>query len=127
MSVFAQESPILNKQNAVKYVLCLAIVIAPAAMADLAAVGIQITQCKVYSDRDSSLQHDCLEHAAKACNGKDSCELPIGMNLSDGKDLDNNDKTWERVKVEYSCAGKPHINGPHYQNDHATMSLSCHY
>ena len=116
----------LNQQKIFQYVLYLAMATVPAAHADTTTKGIQITQCTVYSERDKSIRYDCTEPAAKACSGLNFCELPIGMNLTDGKDLDNNKKTWELVKVDYSCSGKPSYNGPHYQNDHATMSLSCH-
>ena len=89
------------------------------------AAGIDITACSVYSDRDKSLRQDCVDEARKLCAGQYFCELPIGLNLTGGRDLDGNENTWELVRVDYSCAGKPHINGPHHQNDHATMTLSC--
>jgi hypothetical protein len=117
----------LNKQTLSQCALYLAIATMPVLHADQATLELQITQCAVYSELDKSVQSDCADEARKVCAGLESCELPIGMNLTDGTDIDNNSKSWELVKVEYSCGGKTRINGPHYQNDHATMTLSCHH
>ena len=89
------------------------------------AAGLEITSCKVFSERDEKLVQDCAAVARKSCPGPGTCELPIGMNLTGGKDIDANPETWELVKVEFSCKGIAHLNGPHYQNDHATMTLAC--
>ena len=90
-----------------------------------AAPGLEITSCTVFSEQDESLAHDCASEARKLCPGPGTCELPIGLNLTEGKDLDNNPDTWELVRVEFSCRDVARINGPHYQNDHATMTLAC--
>lgn len=115
----------VNKRAVMQTLLYLAVGTLPTAQADPATTGIHITLCSVYSEQAYALQSDCTDQAAHLCSGLDFCELPIGLNLTDGKDIDNNEASWELVRVEYACAGKPRFNGPHYQNDHATMSLFC--
>ena len=54
-----------------------------------------------------------------------SCELPIGLVLSDGRDIDGNSATWEKVRVTFRCGQIKRVNGPHDQNDHASALLAC--
>ncbi len=89
------------------------------------AVSVKVERCAVYTEQDQDRTFDCTDIARQACPEESVCELPIGMNLTRGQDLDANEKTWELVKVEYSCGAKFKFNGPHYQNNHATMTLSC--
>lgn len=105
--------------------LILLLAAAPLVHADEAAKGLEITSCTVFSEQDKSISLDCASEARKSCAGPGTCELPIGLNLTAGKDLDGNPETWELVSVEFSCNGVARINGPHYQNDHATMTLAC--
>ena len=105
--------------------LILLLACAPLVHADETAQGLQITGCTVFSERDKSISLDCASEARKSCAGPGTCELPIGLNLTGGKDPDGNPDTWELVRVEFSCHGIARINGPHYQNDHATMTLAC--
>lgn len=87
--------------------------------------GMTITECVVYSKTDKTLTYNCTPAASKVCNGLGKCELPIGLALSGGKDLDNNPDNWKKVRVRYKCGGKEFTRGPHDQNDHASMILTC--
>lgn len=90
------------------------------------AAGLEITECVVYRDFEAARRHDCTAKAKELCsNSARSCELPIGLALSGGRDIDGNPQTWEKVRVRYRCGGQQRINGPHHQNDHASMILSC--
>lgn len=84
---------------------------------------INITHCVVYSERNKQLVSDCTAVARHACDGTAHCELPIGLSLTAGKDIDP--KAWKKVRVDYTCGGRAEINGPHYQDDHASMVLGC--
>lgn len=97
----------------------------PVVHAQEAPQGLEITSCTVFFEQDKNLTHDCGGEARKICAGPGTCELPIGLNLTQGKDLDGNPDTWELVTVKFSCRGTARMNGPHYQNDHATMTLAC--
>jgi hypothetical protein len=99
--------------------------VTPAAIAQQPGGGVRIEKCAVYSELDKSKVFDCAENARAACPEAAICELPIGMNLTNGRDLDDNEQTWELVKVEFSCGTRIKFNGPHYQNNHATMTLAC--
>ena len=107
------------------WALALLVVMVPPSFAEGAFPIVEITRCAVWSEQQEGMRHDCSEEARKICSGRAFCELPIGLNLTGGRDLDSDPDTWELVRVDYSCAGKAHINGPHHQNDHATMTLSC--
>jgi len=86
----------------------------------------EITACVVYSDTDKSKQRDCLAQARASCSGKAStCELPIGLGLTNNEQLDGNAKSWKKVLVHYRCNQTERVNGPHIQDDHATMIISC--
>ena len=95
-----------------------------------ATSNIKITSCMVSSVRDKSIQHDCTGIAASQCNGKDNCELPIGFNLTDGKDIDPVGVPMVRrlgklVDIEYLCGDHKEKRGPNPQNNNATLSLAC--
>ena len=83
--------------------------------------GIAFTRCEVYVQGDPERTRDCKAAADAVCGGKPYCELPIGGNLSGGAYL----AEWSKVIVEYNCGPVHRINGPHHQNDHATMTLYC--
>ena len=89
--------------------------------------GLSITGCSVFSDRDKNLRHDCTAKAKSLCSSAapNRCELPIGLALTDGRDLDGDPNTWEKVVVRYRCGTADRVNGPHDQNDHASMVLEC--
>jgi hypothetical protein len=91
-----------------------------------APAKLEITECLVYSPTDETRRHDCTAKARELCSGgTGSCELPIGLVLSDGRDLDGNSATWEKVRVTFRCGQIKRVNGPHDQNDHASALLAC--
>lgn len=85
--------------------------------------GIAVMACSVYSERDHSDSHDCTSAARAQCDGQPNCELPIGLSLSGGKDIDEDSE--KKVKIRYRCGEQERMQGPHYQNDHAAMILRC--
>jgi hypothetical protein len=86
---------------------------------------IEIVDCVVYPEGEPSRTVDCAAKARPVCNGAASCELPIGLALTDGQQIDHDARTWKKVRVRYRCEKVEHINGPHNQDDHATMLLGC--
>jgi len=88
-----------------------------------AAGRIEIIECAVYSPVHSGLRFDCADAARRVCDGAPDCELPIGMSLSNGTDIDPGAD--EKVKVRYACAGRERVQGPHLQDDHAAILLRC--
>jgi hypothetical protein len=86
----------------------------------------EITACVVYSETDRSKQRDCLSQARASCVARAAtCELPIGLGLTNNEQLDGNAKSWKKVLVHYRCNQTERVNGPHIQDDHATMIISC--
>jgi hypothetical protein len=86
---------------------------------------IEIAECVVYREGMRTQSVDCTEKVRAACNGLVRCELPIGLGLTDGRQVDGDARTWKKVRVRYRCGKIEHVNGPHNQNDHATMLLGC--
>src|SRR3981081_3284978 len=70
-------------------------------------VSMQITSCLVSSVKSPGKTYDCTTEANKsvaACNGKELCEIPIGYNLTAGKDIDpGSGFLGKRVKIVYQC------------------------
>jgi hypothetical protein len=94
------------------------------------APPIKISSCVVYSLRDKSIRQDCTTKAASVCDGSHWCELPIGFNLTDGKDIDPVGVPMVRrlgkvVNVEFRCGASLEKRGPNPQNNNATLILSC--
>ncbi|MEP7246650.1 MAG: hypothetical protein ABI885_23630 [Gammaproteobacteria bacterium] len=92
-----------------------------------APARLEIVECLVFSETDQTKRFDCTVKARELCASGPArrCALPIGLVLSGGRDLDGNRDTWEKVRVNYRCGKVVHTNGPHHQNDHATMLLAC--
>ncbi len=89
-----------------------------------AAPSISIKSCEVVARRDATKKKDCAEVAARLCGPAGFCELPIGMMLTDGNDLDPGNI--KLVRVSYMCGERPgRTVGPYDQNDHATITLTC--
>jgi len=92
-------------------------------------VNIQITSCVVYSVKHPGTTYDCIAEAKKAlgsCNEPQSCEIPIGYNLTSGKDLDpGSGFLGKQVKVTYKCGSDSMQGGPYQQDDHASLVLDC--
>lgn len=92
--------------------------------------SIKVTSCVVSSVRDKSIHHDCTSKAATLCNGSQYCELPIGLNLTDGRDIDPVGvpmvrRLGKNVDVEFQCGKTTEKRGPNPQNNNATLILSC--
>ena len=91
---------------------------------------IKVTACTVASVRDKSIHQDCTGTASKVCDGNQRCELPIGLNLTDGKDIDPVGLPMTRrlgkvVIVEFQCGKTTQKRGPNPQNNNATLILAC--
>jgi hypothetical protein len=92
--------------------------------------NIKVTACMVSSVRDKSIHQDCTNEASKSCNGKPRCELPIGLNLTEGKDIDpvgvpSVRRLGKMVTVQFQCGKAIEKRGPNPQNDNATLILAC--
>lgn len=86
----------------------------------------EITGCVVYSESDRTKQRDCLAQARASCASQAAtCELPIGLGLTNNESMDGDAKAWKKVLVHYRCNQSQRVNGPHIQDDHATMIISC--
>lgn len=93
-------------------------------------LNIKVTSCVVSSVRDKWIHHDCTGEASKSCDGTPRCELPIGLNLTDGRDIDPVGVPMVRrlgkvVTVEFQCGDTTERRGPNPQNDNATLLLAC--
>lgn len=93
-------------------------------------VLIKVATCSVSSVRDKSIRFDCTPKAAEACDGKAKCELPIGVNLTDGRDIDpvgplSVRRLGKVVAVTYKCGSTTARRGPYHQSDNATLLLDC--
>jgi hypothetical protein len=91
---------------------------------------IKVTSCVVFSVRDKSIRHDCTSKASSLCDGSQYCELPIGFNLTDGRDIDPVGvpmvrRLGKNVDVEFQCGKTTEKRGPNPQNNNATLILSC--
>jgi len=92
--------------------------------------SIKITECVVFSVRDHSIQQDCTAVAAKLCDGLHKCELPIGLSLTGGRDIDpvgtpSTRRMTKAVNVVYQCGGSSQKRGPNLQDENATLTLRC--
>lgn len=108
-------------------VVCLLASAARAQVEDPAASGkMQITSCLVYLTKSPDKTYECTATVAEACNGKQQCEMPIGYNLTGGKDVDPaSGFLGKMVKITYTCGGHSRQRGPYQQNEHASMILEC--
>src|SRR6266478_5405750 len=97
--------------------------------AESGKVSPQITSCLVYSVKSSSKIHDCTmeaKKAADACNRAQTCEVPIGYNLTSGNDIDSGSGfLGKQVKITYTCGEIRLQSGPYNQDDHASVVLDC--
>lgn len=107
-------------------VICL-VSVAQAQVADPTAPSkMQITSCQVYLTQSPDRKFECTAAVAEVCNGKEQCEMPIGYNLTSGKDVDPaSGFLGKMVKITYTCGGVARQRGPYQQNEHASMILEC--
>lgn len=107
-------------------VLGLAAAHVPAEVSAPASSGMSVKSCVVYSTKFTDKTHDCSLEAAKACDGKRSCDIQIGFNLTAGKDIEpGSGFLGKLVKITYICDGITRQRGPYQQSDHATLLLEC--
>lgn len=91
-----------------------------------AASGMKVTSCRVSSTKDAGKTYECSTQAARLCNGKDLCEIQIGYNLTEGKDIDPSaGVTGKLVTIIYACGSISRQRGPYHQSDHAHLILEC--
>jgi hypothetical protein len=112
-----------GKQILVVLFLVVGMAVGSGGTAQSAAGTIDVRECVVYSVQNPAQRFDCLDRARELCDGKPLCELPIGLALSGGRDIDP--KAAKKVKVLLSCGAHPFVQGPHDQDEHATMILLC--
>ena len=90
---------------------------------------LQIQSCVVSSTKSPDKTYDCTPEArkaAEACKQTEECEIPIGYNLTSGKDIDpGSGFLGKRVTIVYTCGGGPTQGGPYQQDDHATLVMDC--
>src|SRR5688572_1208658 len=90
---------------------------------------LQITSCVVSATKSPEKIYDCTAEARKAvedCKQMRECEIPIGYNLTSGKDIDpGSGFLGKRVIIIYTCGGGPQQGGPYHQNDHASLVMDC--
>ena len=92
-------------------------------------VNAQITSCLVFSVKSANKTYDCTTEARKAvhaCDPTQACEIPIGYNLTQGKDIDpGTGFLGKQVRINFTCADTPLQAGPYQQDDHASVILDC--
>ena len=92
-------------------------------------VDIKITSCVVYAVKQAGVSQDCTAQARQAlgtCSEAQACEIPIGLNLTSGKDLDpGSGFLGKQVKITYTCGTEKMQGGPYQQDDHASLVLDC--
>ena len=92
-------------------------------------VNIQITSCVVNTVKHAGGAYDCMAEAKKAlgtCSEAQACEIPIGLNLTSGRDLDpGSGFLGKRVTILYVCGSEHMQAGPYEQDDHASLVLDC--
>lgn len=88
--------------------------------------GMKVTSCTVRSTKDAGKTYECSKEAARLCNGKDVCEIQIGYNLTEGKDIDPSaGVVGKLVTIVYACGPISRQRGPYPQSDHAHLILEC--
>lgn len=86
---------------------------------------IRVTECLVYPEAQPTRTADCTAYVQKVCRDMTTCELQIGLALTEGRDLDGDPRSWKKVRIRYRCGDVPRVNGPYVQSEHATIRLSC--
>jgi len=94
------------------------------------AIKIKVTSCVVSSVRDKAIRRDCTKSVSKLCDNTTRCELPIGLNLTDGEDIDPVGVPMVRrlgkvVTVVFQCGSTTEKRGPNLQNNNAALILAC--
>lgn len=94
-----------------------------------AKASLEIKSCVVFSVKSPGKTYDCIreaKQAAESCKQMEHCEIPIGLNLTSGKDIDpGSGFLGKQVKIIYVCGGGPTQGGPYQQDDHASLVIDC--
>jgi hypothetical protein len=89
---------------------------------DASREAISIERC-IVSISLGGESRECTSAAARRCNGKLVCEMPIGAQSLIGNDYIGPE--WPSVAISYRCGGSRKSWGPHDVNDHGMAELYC--
>ena len=87
--------------------------------------GIDFVECQVYPVEKPTTAFDCAGNIRKSCGAANPCEVVIGLQLTDGRQIDGDAKAWKKVRVRYRCGSEVKTVGPYVQSEHATIRLVC--
>ena len=82
---------------------------------------IAVEDCRVYAGDDPAGGTDCTAEANRECDGKPTCEVGLGDNLTQGRSRPED----AQVLIVYACGTRRGEAGPHLFNRHATATLAC--
>jgi len=89
------------------------------------APGIDVVECQVYAVEKPTTTQDCSGNLKKACGSANPCEVVIGLQLTDGRQIDGDARAWKKVRIRYRCGESTRTVGPYVQSEHATIRLVC--
>ena len=87
--------------------------------------GIDVVECQVYPVEKPTVTFDCADNLRKSCNASNTCDVVIGLALTNGRQIDDDPKAWKKVRVRYRCGPAVKVVGPYVQSEHATIRLNC--
>ena len=90
-----------------------------------APAGLDFVECQVYPVENPTTTFDCVGNIRKSCGTANPCEVVIGLQLTDGRQIDGDAKAWKKVRVRYRCGSDLKTVGPYVQSEHATIRLIC--
>lgn len=90
-----------------------------------ASAGIDFVECQVYAVEKPTTTFDCNSSIKKACGESNPCDVVIGLQLTEGRQIDGDAKAWKKVRVRYHCGDGTKVVGPYVQSEHATIRLIC--
>jgi len=90
-----------------------------------APAGLDFVECQVYAVEKPTTTFDCVGNIRKSCGIDNPCEVVIGLQLTDGRQIDGDAKAWKKVRVRYRCGSDVKTVGPYVQSEHATIRLVC--
>ena len=93
--------------------------------AEQAPAAIEFVECQVYPVEKPETKFDCAANIRKSCGAANPCDVVIGLELTDGRQIDGDAKAWKKVRVRYRCGSEVKSVGPYVQSEHATIRLIC--
>jgi len=87
--------------------------------------AIRFVECQVYPVEKPVATFDCAGNIRKSCGTANPCDVVIGLELTDGRQIDGDAKAWKKVRVRYQCGSELKTVGPYVQSEHATIRLIC--